>query len=222
MSEKILNILLKARYGLSISKIAEELNCSRTTIAKYLKKLEIKKLVFVQDIGQYKLWHHHESFIQNNNRFKALSTFFEPFYNSLMRNLPSIDVSEANIKLLGERIAQELSFVELTNLFMSLNKISLNRQTSMNLNLLVEVIKTIIDNVFQSIDDYHWGVPIVLAPEKIIIMRMEGSKYITIPMHFHLLTGIMEHVMNQYTQVSVTVQQINQKEGVIDIRFQLG
>ena len=79
LQDEIVKLLYETRYGLSVSKLAQKLGASRTTISKYLKILEDADKAFVQDIGQYKLWHQKENYVKNKARREALSTFMSLF-----------------------------------------------------------------------------------------------------------------------------------------------
>jgi DNA-binding transcriptional regulator YhcF (GntR family) len=228
--DQILDLLLNSKLGLSVNKMAEKIVCSRTTISKYLKELEQKHLVFEQDIGQYKIWHHKDGFIKNKARWDSLSTFFEPFYDSLMHNLPKLNITPANLKELGNLIDQELNFSDLitdiidqnnTLLISSTNSASTGVLTLPNLSEIAQLIMQIIDTLFRTFDPYHWDVPMIFENEGIFILRMVGSEYVRLPSHFYLLSGIIEGEMNRFAPVTINIHQILEKEQIVDIKFKI-
>jgi len=55
MEDKIIKLLEKKRYGLSIEDVSNLLKINRTTAAKYLFALESKKMIDVRIVGKAKL-----------------------------------------------------------------------------------------------------------------------------------------------------------------------
>ncbi|MBN2042310.1 MAG: winged helix-turn-helix transcriptional regulator [Candidatus Aenigmarchaeota archaeon] len=54
-AEKILKILLKHGYGLTIEEVSKILKINRATASKYLAILEAKELILIREVGKAKL-----------------------------------------------------------------------------------------------------------------------------------------------------------------------
>ncbi len=54
-SEKILKILVKHGYGLTIEEVSNFLKINRSTASKYLAILEAKERVLIREVGKAKL-----------------------------------------------------------------------------------------------------------------------------------------------------------------------
>jgi biotin operon repressor len=227
LQDDILKLLQDARYGLSISKMAQKLEASRTTITKYLKILEDEGKAFVQDIGQYKLWYQKEKYLQNKTRREALSTFYEPFYLSLLQNIPKFIKNPENLKELGKVMAKDLNFSDMTDIMVSqqFKQTSLLNLTKLPnvippLQFMAQKIMTIMNSILTTFDNYHWAAPVILEEQNILILRMENSEYLSLPAHFHIFSGIMEEEMSKYINVRVQIHQIHPQNNIVDIKFQ--
>lgn len=227
LQDEIIDLLYKTRYGLSVSKLAQQLGASRTTIAKYLKILEDEDKAFVQDIGQYKLWHQKENYLKNKTRREALSTFYEPFYLSVLRNIPQFIQNPADLKELGKVMAKDLNFSEMTdNLLlhqqMPSSPLDLegNPKTFLPLQLISQKIMSIIDSILTTFDTYQWAPPVIVEEQGLVILRMENSEYHSLPAHFQIFSGIIEEEMSKYISVSVKILQIDPQNNIVDIKFQ--
>ncbi|MHA1647562.1 MAG: HTH domain-containing protein [Promethearchaeota archaeon] len=227
LQDDILNLLKDAKFGLSVSKLAQQLNASRTTISKYLKILEEERKVSVQDIGQYKLWYQTEKYHQNKLRREALSTFYEPFYRSLLRNFSQFIKKPEDLKELGKVIAKDLNFSELTDSIVSqqnLTPLPENKEEIAKIHpklpLMAQYIMNIIDSLFSTFDNYEWEPPVILREQNIIILRMKNSEYTSLTAHFQIFAGIIEQEMSKYIEACVTLNQIQPQNQIVDIQFQ--
>ena len=72
IKQSILELLKSSKFGLNVKNLKDTLGYSRTTLAKYLNKLEEENLVFDQKIGQYRVWLHKE-----HENIKSLNDFME-------------------------------------------------------------------------------------------------------------------------------------------------
>ena len=227
LQDEIVNLLQETRYGLSVSKLAQKLGASRTTISKYLKILEDEDKAFVQDIGQYKLWHQKEKYLQNKSRREALSTFYEPFYLSMLRNIPQFIQDPEGLKELGKVMAKDLNFSEMTDVMITQQQIPTsapildgNTKSNLPLPFMSQKIMDIIDSILTTFDTYSWTAPIILEDQGLMILRMENSEYLSLPAHFQIFSGIIEEEMNKYIKVSVIIHQIDPVNNIVDIKFQ--
>jgi len=218
---KLLETLQDARFGVSISKLAERMDCSRTTVSKYLKTLEEKQLVVQQDIGQYKLWLHIDHFRLNQSRKDALSAFYEPFYDSIMRHLPQFMGNPAMIKQLGRAIASDLAFSEMAQEMVETRRAAVSLDSSVDLSTVAQITMEIFDSIFHTFDTYTWSPPIVMNDKQIFILRMAGSAYSHLPAHFQLIAGVLEAEIEVYSPVEVKVGQILEEEKIVDLIFHL-
>jgi DNA-binding transcriptional regulator YhcF (GntR family) len=221
ISEELLTVLANSKLGMSISKMAQQLQCSRATISKYLTKLESDKKVFVQNIGQYKLWLHRANYMENKAKNDSLTNFYKPLYNSIIKNLPQLGLKEEKLKHLGKLIAKDLNFSEITQeLLLDPGLQKMNADPS-NINSMTKNIMRIIDMLCQSFDKYTWKPPIILNKDSIFVLRMENSEYIHLPSHFHMLAGIIEKEMDIFQSVKVSISQILTDEKIVDFKFEL-
>jgi biotin operon repressor len=221
INEEILTLLEKSTFGLSVNKIAERLGYSRTTITKYLKELEEKDLAFNQDIGQYKVWHHKLEYSKRLSKWESVSSFFEPFYQSLTKVLPQMGISFDQFKEMGIKIAQNIDYSDLMDNILDPQNLKMQTADTFDLEFISKLIMQVIDALSSKIDSYKWNTPIIFEAEKRIILRMEKSVYINNPAHFYLFAGMIEAEMNKFIPVTITIHQIQQEQNVIDFLFQL-
>ncbi len=227
LQDDIIQLLQQTKYGLSVSKLSQKLEASRTTVSKYLKILEEEGKAFVQDIGQYKLWHEKEKFLQNKARREALSTFYEPFYLSMLRNIPQFIQKPEDLKELGKVMAKDLNFSEMTDVMVTQQpefaiptKLEANSQKQPPLEFMAQIIMSITDSILTTFDTYQWATPVILEEQGILILRMKNSGYLSLPAHFQLFSGIIEEEMSKYVKVGVFINQINLATNIVDIKFQ--
>ncbi|UYP46926.1 hypothetical protein NEF87_003211 [Candidatus Lokiarchaeum ossiferum] len=227
LQDEIVHLLQETRYGLSVSKLAHQLGASRTTISKYLKILEDEDKAFVQDIGQYKLWHQKEKYLKNKTRREALSTFYEPFYLSMLRNIPQFIQNPSDLKELGKVMANDLNFSEMTDIMVNQQqtqsspiKPNENPTKFFPLEFLSHKIMNIIDSILTTFDSYQWSTPVILEEQRLLILRMKNSEYLSLPAHFQIFSGIIEEEMSKYIPVKVSIHQIDPQNNIVDIKFQ--
>ena len=220
-AEKDILMLLKdARFGHSINKIAKELNYSRTTISKYLVQMQKEGKVFAQDIGQYKVWHHQEGFYRKNYDCSIANIIFQPFYTSMMKNLPSYGIEKEQFKELGREISKDLDLFELVDTFVDLSASSLKNSNQTTLNELAHITMDIIDMIFSDSDQFTWHPPFICGEESFFILRMAGSDYFDSPAHFYLLSGLIQFQLEKKTKAAVHIHQIVEEEKLVDMKFQ--
>jgi Mn-dependent DtxR family transcriptional regulator len=221
ISQDILDVLESSSLGMSITKLAKELNCSRTTVTKYIKKLEKQDLVFFQGVGQYRLWHHKEQFESNKDKRESLINFYEPLYNSIIKNLPAIGISETQSKELGKRISRDLDFSDIAEDIIETLIPKKNCTEAEAFNNIVKSTAQILESLCRTFDDFTWEPPIVLTINKIFVLRLKQSQFVKFPIHFYILTGIIEEEMNKYVKVEINVNQIIQNDKIVDLKFEL-
>lgn len=217
---EILTLLLSAKYGYSVSKIATKLGYSRTTTSKYLDILEKNSKVFVQDVGQYKLWHHVEGYYKKNEKSSLTSLFFQPFYKLLMKHLPNYNINLDQIQELGYKISKDLDLSELAEEYIELSTSTKDYISIDEYAVIAAVNMEIINFLFSGIDDFNWAEPLYFQKEKFFIIRMTNSNFIEIPAHYYILCGILHSQIQNYADISVMIHNINEKKNIVDIKFQ--
>ena len=222
IKDEILGVLIKSRFGMNVTKIAENLKISRTTVTKYLKSLEKEGLAIVQDVGQYKLWIHKDIYIEEKNKGKQLQNFIIPIYQTILKNFKNVGVGTEDVKELGKRTAREFNFVEYSDsrVFDFAKDMQMSYD-NFKPEELAQFFMNVIDSVGRWFDNYVWKPPIIINGTRIIILRMENSNFIDAPMHFYLIAGVMEEELNNYFSGKVTVNQIATVEKVVDFKFDL-
>ncbi|NVM53453.1 MAG: HTH domain-containing protein [Candidatus Helarchaeota archaeon] len=222
IKDEILGVLINSRFGMNITKIAEKLKISRTTVTKYLKSLENEGLAVVQDVGQYKLWIHKDIYLEEKNKGKQLQNFIIPLYITMLKNFEKIGVGPEEIKGLGKSTAKDFNFVDFSDsrVFDFVKEMQISYD-NFKPDELARFFMNVIDSVARWFDNYVWKPPIIIDGTRIIILRMENSDYIDAPMHFYLISGVMEEELNNYISGKVTINQIATEEKVVDFKFDL-
>ncbi len=102
--QEILKCLEEGVMGLTITDIAKTLGISRNTVSKYLKVLEVKQLVSVQDVGVYRLY-----FLKNQSVIppSLLNSLFWGVIAGLKKVFPG---HPEMFKKVGGEIDQNLTF----------------------------------------------------------------------------------------------------------------
>jgi len=104
IEEKILEVLNKSLFGMSITEIADNTDINRMTAAKYLEVLNAKKMVFNKSVGTSKLWLPvNRSFDQ---RLKLTVQYFQWFSNAVQEILEDTDYTKT--RLIGKKFGKTI------------------------------------------------------------------------------------------------------------------
>lgn len=216
IDSKILELLHRSRFGLNVKHISEELEHSRTTILKYLRKLKEKALVYEREFGQSKLWIHKDIIHGKPKNDNPLGSLLFSIYSSMLKHMEE-DLESEYIKDLGKKIAGDFDFSTLFNLHSQEEKNNIRA-----LDSIANILMTTIDSICQLYDNYDWRPPVFLKDKNIIIIRMHDSDLIDLAhYHFYLLSGLIEYEMSKYVDCSVNVTQIDEKEKIVDFQFEI-
>ena len=216
IKQSILDLLKDSKFGLNVKNLKDKLGYSRTTIAKYLKKLEEENLVFDQKIGQYRVWLHKE-----HENMKSLTILIFDIYKSMLKHMEKdaeFNITPEKIKKMGMQVATDLHFSELVD------KQLFERVDLRNFVNIADLLMKAIDMMCTYYDSYSWRPPIIIESKNIIIVRMYNSKLISSTnYHFYMLSGFIEQAMNKMgkgAKHSVNVIKINEKEKIVDFQFE--
>lgn len=213
-SAKLIDVLKASRYGLSINKIAEKTGWHRNTVSKYLSILENEEKVFSREIGQYKLYLYQKGEEEDvSEEEKLLLKAYELFIKSLIELYPeTIDGKE-----IGKFISRELEFEK---------QIPINlwdiAKRPLNLELIAKTFMDGLNNIyFLTYEKYNFDDPIILKKPPVIILRIIESQYVQIPLHFEILTGLLEEKINQLFKlnIDVSINKIHSEQNKIDIKI---
>lgn len=213
-SAKLIDVLKTSRYGLSINKIAEKTGWHRNTVSKYLNILEKEEKVFNREIGQYKLYLYQKGEDEDfSEEEKLLLKAYELFIKSLMKLYPeTIDGKE-----IGKFISKELEFEK--HIPINLGKVA---KRPLNLDLIAKTFMDGLNNIyFLTYEKYNFDDPIILKNPPVIILRIIESQYVQIPLHFEILTGLLEEKINQLFKlnIDVSINKIHSEQNKIDIKI---
>lgn len=100
---KILEVLNKSLFGMSITEIAEKTEINRMTAAKYLHGLDAKNLIFNKKVGTSKLWLPRELLDQ---RMKLIIDYFK-LYNAAVNEILGDNASN-QIRMIGSKIGENI------------------------------------------------------------------------------------------------------------------
>jgi predicted hydrocarbon binding protein len=104
IEEKILEVLNKSLFGMSITEIADNTEINRMTAAKYLEILRAKELVFNKSVGTSKLWLPvQRSFDQ---RLKLTVQYFQWFSRAVQEILE--DTNYEKTRLIGKKFGKTI------------------------------------------------------------------------------------------------------------------
>jgi len=104
IEEKIIEILNKSLFGMSITEIADNVNINRMTAAKYLEILRAKELIFNKSVGTSKLWlPAKRSFDQ---RLKLTVQYFQWFSKAVQEILE--DMNYEKTRLIGKKFGKTI------------------------------------------------------------------------------------------------------------------
>ncbi|TFF87857.1 MAG: HTH domain-containing protein [Promethearchaeota archaeon] len=212
--ELILKVLKPSKYGMSIKKIAENLDWSRTTVTKYLNELKDDGRVFDSEIGQYKLWLYQ---IPNGMTLTGEGKILLRAYMSFLKNLNKLHPEIKDGKEIGKRIAKDL---DIENEFPVNFKKLVKRP--LNLTQIAKTLMEVLNNIyFITYEKYNFDPPILNKNPPFIILRIKDSKYINIPLHFDILIGLIEEKVKQFYNIDVDIQIHNMllEENIIDIKI---
>ena len=211
-----MEILKQSRFGLNLKTITDKLECSRTTVTKYLNMLEREGLVFDRQIGQYKVWIHRDAFMSGNEMKLPSNTLLFGIFSSMMKNMQNLGVEPAFVKQLGKAIAVDFNFANYLD-----QKYMETPEIPPDMREIAERLMHIIDSICKMYDKYTWQAPIVRPDRGEIILRMHDSDFIAIGQYnFYLISGFIEHEMNKYVNGTVDVIQIQEKEKIVDFQFE--
>ncbi len=217
VTDTILELLRQSRFGLNLKTITEKLECSRTTVTKYLNQLEQEGLIIDRQIGQYKVWIHRDAFFAGNEMKLPANSFLFSLFASMLRNMEEVGIKSKDVKELGKKIAKDFNFSEYLD-----NQYLQPTETLPDLAEIADRLMRVIDSICKIYDAYEWQPPIVRPKKWEIILRLHGSALITLaPYHFYLISGFFEHEMNKYVGGHVDVIQIQEKEKIVDFQFEL-
>lgn len=213
-SARLLDVLKTSRYGLSINKIAEKIGWHRNTVAKYLGILENEGKVFNREIGQYKLWLYKKSEDEAvSEQDQLLLKAYELFIKNLMRLHPEI----TDGKEIGRLISRELEFEK--HIPIDFNGIA---KPPLDFNLIAKTLMDGLNNIyFLTYEKYEFDPPIINKSPPFIILRIKDSRYVQIPLHFEILTGLVEEKINQLfpLNIDVSINAIYSDKNMIDIKI---
>ncbi|MHA1147191.1 MAG: hypothetical protein ACTSR8_03000 [Promethearchaeota archaeon] len=214
-SAKLIDLLKASQYGLSINKIAEKIGWHRNTVVKYLGILEKEGKVFNREIGQYKLWLYQER--ENGDRGEQdqlLLKAYELFIKNLMKLHP--DITDG--KEIGKLISRELEFEKYSPF--DFNGIV---KQPLDLNLIAKTFMDGLNNIyFLTYERYKFlEPPIINEDPPYIILRIINSRYVQIPLHFEILTGLVEEKFNHLfpIKIDISINKIYSEHNAIDIKI---
>lgn len=201
LKQKIINLLKTAPFGLNVKNIAETLELSRTTVLKYLKILSDEHEVYDLEFGQYHIFMHKDLYEGRADVGNPLNSIIMSLYKSLIKNIP-LYIDASKIKELGKSIAQDMHFTEMLNVKKSNNLMEMVEKKQIpQLDQIAPFLMNAIDSFCKVFDRYTWRKPIIMEDDGIIILQLTESELITtVPFHFHLISGFIEHAMNQGIQ----------------------
>ena len=225
VKNEILELLKNSHLGLSIRNISKQLNHSRTTISKYLKVLENEDLVSKHKISQYKVW-----ILKDNLYLDKRNSLIFFIINSMLKNLSNLNLKKEDIKNLGKMVAEEMSFEDYINIsvineFRNLIKKGKFPKPEEIANGILDII----DSVISLYDNYEWDRPPIIHKDGSITIRMRNSDLISNPNHFYLISGFIEHAMeqeikktpfNKQIKAKVNVIQVIETEKIVDFQFE--
>ncbi|MHA1264042.1 MAG: hypothetical protein ACTSRS_02305 [Candidatus Helarchaeota archaeon] len=104
IEEKILQVLNKSLFGMSITEIAEQIEINRMTAAKYLEVMRAKNLIFNKKVGTSKLWLPKERNL--DQRMELIINYFK-MYNAAVNEILQ-DKNFEQIKKIGKKIGENI------------------------------------------------------------------------------------------------------------------
>jgi len=209
----LLELLGPSRYGMSINKIAENLNWHRNTVSKYLNILKDEGKVADRKIGQYRLW------ISRDTEAEPLSeetSLLLNAYISLLRNLNVLHPDVIDGKELGKLISKDLEIEKILPIDL--------KDIRLDLDSIATYVMDILNNIyFLTNETYNFDPPMINQKPPFIIIRIRDSKYVETPLHFQIITGIFEAKIKQLfnLNVDITVHEIFIEEKILDIKISL-
>jgi biotin operon repressor len=218
IKDNVLEILKLSRFGLNLKSITEKVECSRTTVTKYLNELEADGFVIDRQIGQYKVWLHRDAYLAGNEMQLPSNSLLYGILSSMLKNMEKLGVEPAFVKQLGITIADDFNFSEYLD-----KQLLEPMESPPDLKDIADKLMKLIDSVCKIYDNYTWQTPVILPrPDHLeIILRMHNSDFITLaPYNYYLISGFIEHEMNKYVNGTVDVIQIQDKERIVDFQFQ--
>jgi len=219
IKQDILEELQDARLGIYTTQIAKNLNCSRTTVTKYLKMLEEEGLAVVTSVGDIKLWKHKDT-IEDENKKESLMNYILPLYTLMLKNFDKIKVDQEKAKKLGKLISKDFKFDKFidVSLVKSIEDL-IKSLKDKNYEKIANALMDIVDSVLKPLDNYDWEEPFIATDKNIIILRMKDSDFITSPMHFYVLSGILEEEINNFFPITISISKIAKKKNMVDIEI---
>ena len=209
----LMELLRPSRYGMSVNKIAENLNWHRNTVSKYLSILKKEGKVADRKLGQYKLWISRDTEAEQVSKETSLLL---NAYISLLRNLNILHPDAIDGKELGKLISKDLEIEKLLPIDL--------KDVKLDLDSIATYIMDILNNIyFLTNETYNFDPPMINQKPPFIIIRIRDSKYVETPLHFQIITGIFEAKIKQLfnLEVDITVHEIFIEEKILDIKISL-
>lgn len=104
IEEKILEVLNKSLFGMSITEIADKIEINRMTAAKYLEIMRAKNLIFNKKVGTSKLWLPREQNL--DQRMELIINYFR-MYNAAVNEILEDETYE-QIQNIGKKIGENI------------------------------------------------------------------------------------------------------------------
>ena len=189
-NKEIIECLNKNSFGLTITKIAEEIETTRNTIYRYLGKLEGRKLVFKKKVGNYVLYFSKEKSI---DQFENILPIYKNFLKNLKKEFP---LKEPSFKRIGKSMVDFLSFPINIEGYENIEdpKSIPNKKLFSLIETLLPLINVLDNKINISIIDLNKENTRAVYQITNSVMLEEGEFYLY---HFHILTGYIEETLTK-------------------------
>lgn len=230
IKEEIVDYLIKkSGMGANIVKISENLGRDRKTISNYLMELKEEGTISSRKIGRIKIWYH-----LGTERIDKSQKYFYQMYTLMLKYIDHIESTKSpeDFKKLGKLMARDLDFEEVANI--NLKDFFTIPNNPFDILSISKQVMDGIDLYYGPSDDYEWVLPIPHYNDDMnnlyFILRMRDSAYIDLPMHFYIMAGGIEAIIetifinniNFYSMIDnfkVYIHRIYKKENAVDIKI---